>query len=557
MKCSNCGGELVFQDNIGVCSSCNSKHKIESAFENTEVCICYVENDANGRRTKDSVIAAEVYKKLESKKISTFYERISAGSAVSGDLEILRRSAIFNAKIVVIVGTNTENFETICNKYADELSDKKTIPVISDMKPEQLPKELRRFQASNFDSIGALNDLSVSILNILGRGKEVELEEIYNKKIKKKKILTIISAALIALIVCVVAVFACVFLFDKEEEVVLTDNDIYNSAVKLLEEDKYLDSAAQFNKIPDYKDSSNQVKKIFDRYDGYYQDAEGTHTLYLNIIDGKTAEFVFEKVIEKKIVKIEESLIINDNKVTGKYVDNVGNEGNIDIDLFNDRLSVTVSTSVENNKISMGNTSVECLLKDKLDRPPMKTVTKDTVMSFMTTLTTVDDIRALGYELEYIDTTGPYDMDFGTHYYIANTDIRIVTTPYDLRKYNGVQEVEDLPTHDEDVVVAVIAPVSLICPEKIGQSTRAYTKNDVVFVPDATSFSRGYYDENTKNYTMVFSFGGGSGQSGLLTMDNTTIGKDSTVGIASKKIAGDYIYKIVLNHSREVYDTVS
>ena len=73
MKCSNCGGELIFNNGVGICESCNSTYRIENVFENIDVCLCYIENDENGRRTKDSIIAGEVYKKLESKKINCFY----------------------------------------------------------------------------------------------------------------------------------------------------------------------------------------------------------------------------------------------------------------------------------------------------------------------------------------------------------------------------------------------------------------------------------------------------------------------------------------------------
>ena len=60
MKCRNCGGELIFRDNMGFCPNCGSNQKIDSVFENTDVCICYIENDIAGRRTKDSIISAEI-----------------------------------------------------------------------------------------------------------------------------------------------------------------------------------------------------------------------------------------------------------------------------------------------------------------------------------------------------------------------------------------------------------------------------------------------------------------------------------------------------------------
>lgn len=551
MKCKNCGGELIIKDNIGICSSCNSQHKIDSVFENTEVCICYIENDANGRRTKDSIIAAEVYKKLESKKISTFFERISAGDTVGDDLESLRLSATSNAKVLVLVGTNTQNFSVLYEKYSDKLNGKKVIPVISDMKPEQLPDEFRRFQASNFNSIGALNDLSISVLNILGREKEVELEEIYDKKVKRKKIITIVLCSLIASIVCVSAVLAFIFLSDKEKPaVIITDSDIYNSAMKFLKEEKYLEAATEFKKIPDYKDSVNQVKKIYDRYDGYFQSKDQGHTLYLNLIDGETANFTFEKIIDKKIVKIEESMVINDNKISGQYIDNLTNEGNITIKLHNDKVTVEVTTTTENNKVFIGKESVEFLLKDKSDRPQIKTVSKELLLDWIKTPTSFEDLKAMGYEFEFVDNSGPYDTTFGAQHRIANTDISVIVSDYDLSAYNGEKQwdYDSLPVLDEEIIIAIFAPADFICSDKIGKSAKAFTKDNVVYVPNANSLSEIRYSD-----ICLINFNLESHQSSGITMDTTNVAANSQVGITSKAVAGNHNYQLIIKYNEDIY----
>ena len=60
MKCKSCGGELLFQNGIYLCNSCGAIFALDSIYENIEVCICYEENDAAGRRTKDCIFAQEV-----------------------------------------------------------------------------------------------------------------------------------------------------------------------------------------------------------------------------------------------------------------------------------------------------------------------------------------------------------------------------------------------------------------------------------------------------------------------------------------------------------------
>lgn len=544
MKCSNCGGELIFKDNIGVCSSCGSNHKIDNAFENTEVCICYIENDVNGRRTKDSIISAEIYKKLESKKISTFYEHISAANVIGDDIETLRYTAIVRAKIIVLVGTSTENFASLYKKFDTAFDGKKIIPVISDMKPEQLPEEFRHFQASNFDAIGSLNNLLISVLNLLGRGKEVELEEIYNKKAKKKKTIATILISMLAAIVCIAAILAIVFWPEKEEPVILTNNDIYNSAVSLLNEGKYLEAATEFNKIADYKDSSNQFKKIYDRYDGYYQDDGQTCSLYLNIVDGKTAEVSFEKIISNKVIKIEESMVISDNNIKGKYVDSLSNEGDISIVLTNEKVQLTVSTANANTNISIGEFNIDFEIKNKTDRPQIKTINKDVLLSWMKNSTSVEDIKTAGYELEYIDTSGPYDESFGTQYKIANTDITIIATNMDLTQYKG-QENWDFPELENDVVVAVITPVTLMCPEKIGQSSCVFSEDGLAYVLNA---SHCLYNSNG-----TFSFSLHSSGAMTTTTESLLVSKDRYVGVSSKKLIGEYNYAYLIKENEEIY----
>lgn len=545
MKCSNCGGEILFENGTCVCSSCKSIHRVEAVFENTEVCICYLENDENGRRTKDSLIAAEVYKKLESKKINCFYEHISAENIIGNDLEIIRYAAVNCSKIIVLVGTSADNFSALYNKYFDAFGDKTLIPIISDMKPEQLPEELRRFQASNFDSLGALNDLLTSVLNLLGRDNEIELEEIYAKKQKKKKTTTVILASLSALLLCIASVLTIVLWPEKEDTAVLTNEDIYNYAIQLANEEKYLEAATEFSKILDYKDSNNQYKKIYDRYDGYYQDDEQIYSVYINVVDGKYVEFCFEKTIDNKVVKFEESILMENNKISGNYVDSLLNEGVISIVFSNELVTLNVSTTNSNNKICFGDVEIQFQVKNKTDRPSIKTVTKELLLRWIETPTTPDDVKTLGYELEYIEPYGDIVFPFGNQYKITNTDITIITSNHYLTKFTG-EYLENPPTLDNDIIVAIMAPAKLICPERIGQRANTFSGKGIVYVPNATECNA---DNN--NEKMCFEF-----FTNLYTNDieSFTITEDSGVGFASKKLVGEYNYNHLMASNDDFVD---
>ena len=61
MRCENCGGTLKLVNGTYECEHCHSRYAKDPLYENTEVAICYVEVDDFGRRTKDSLIAQNVY----------------------------------------------------------------------------------------------------------------------------------------------------------------------------------------------------------------------------------------------------------------------------------------------------------------------------------------------------------------------------------------------------------------------------------------------------------------------------------------------------------------
>ena len=153
MKCTNCGGELVFEGGIATCPSCGSKHKLDNIFEKIDIYLCYTEYDNAGRRTKASIIAQEVYNKLESQKISVFYERISASNCTADEIELLRQVAIHNAPIIIVIGASKDNFEAFTQKYGEHFSGKRVIPFFADINPSDIPPSLNKLQAVNYEKI--------------------------------------------------------------------------------------------------------------------------------------------------------------------------------------------------------------------------------------------------------------------------------------------------------------------------------------------------------------------------------------------------------------------
>ena len=136
MNCNNCGGRLSFVNNVYRCDNCGATFSLQDIYEKVDVCICYQENDENGRRTKDSIISQDIYKKLEANKINAYYARISAGEITGNDLERATFSAVNAAKVIVIVGTTKNRFDATYHMYVEQHTGKIIIPVFPPSKPD-------------------------------------------------------------------------------------------------------------------------------------------------------------------------------------------------------------------------------------------------------------------------------------------------------------------------------------------------------------------------------------------------------------------------------------
>ncbi|MCC8016332.1 MAG: TFIIB-type zinc ribbon-containing protein [Clostridiales bacterium] len=187
MQCKKCGGNLIIGDGVYVCESCGTKYSVANYYEDIDTYICYIESDHAGRRTKDSIIAQDLYQKLEATKIKSFYSRISV-SDLSGELyKKACNAALANAKTVIIIGTSKENFESLVNHYESLYTGKIVIPVFSEMNPYDIPKNISAIQALDYNKIGSDIDLIKSILNALGRTSEADLLTVNNKHTGKKQ----------------------------------------------------------------------------------------------------------------------------------------------------------------------------------------------------------------------------------------------------------------------------------------------------------------------------------------------------------------------------------
>lgn len=316
MKCENCGGALKLVNGAYECEHCHSRYAKDPLYENTEVAIRYVEADDFGRRTKDSLIAQNVYSRLEALNINTFYQHASVEDLSGEEMERACASATDSAKILIILAGSEEHFSKLLSQNKELLSKKKIIPIYFDMNAYDMPSEISAYQAVNLDNVGAIEDLAKNILILLGRNNEADDLKANKKAFSKKKKITLITCiTLITILMCtaIYIVFGTAYVLPSKK---------YDKAEQLISEQKYVDAIDILDALKDYKNSQNLLKNIYAQYSGYYYDKESNVGLHINIVENSIVENsradVAITIVTSKntVLKITESAAITKKRNT-------------------------------------------------------------------------------------------------------------------------------------------------------------------------------------------------------------------------------------------------
>ena len=142
-----------------------------------DVFICYKETGADGRRTRDSVLAAELYQELTEAGYKVFFARITLEDKLGTAYEPYIFAALHSAPVMVVLGTKKEHFEAVWvkNEWSRYLAliragEKKIlIPAYRDMDAYDLPEEFSHLQAQDMSKLGFMQDLVHGIKKIVGR----------------------------------------------------------------------------------------------------------------------------------------------------------------------------------------------------------------------------------------------------------------------------------------------------------------------------------------------------------------------------------------------------
>ena len=151
-----------------------------------DVFICYKESDANGERTRDSLMAQDIYYQLTEQGRRVFFARITLEDKAGAQYEPYIFAALNSAKVMIVVGTCPEHFSAVWvkNEWSRFIAlmrkDKHRVllPCYRDMDPYDLPDQLSAFQSYDMSKIGFIQDLIRGVSKVLDADKAPKQETV-------------------------------------------------------------------------------------------------------------------------------------------------------------------------------------------------------------------------------------------------------------------------------------------------------------------------------------------------------------------------------------------
>lgn len=144
-----------------------------------DVFLCYKETGEDGQRTKDSILAQDIYYQLTERGHRVFFSRITLEDKAGSEYEPYIFAALNSAKVMVAVGTKPEHFAAVWvkNEWSRFLAlmrrdrSRVLLPCYRDMDPYDLPEQLAVLQSYDMSKIGFIQDLIRGVDKVLNAGK--------------------------------------------------------------------------------------------------------------------------------------------------------------------------------------------------------------------------------------------------------------------------------------------------------------------------------------------------------------------------------------------------
>ncbi|MBR6040378.1 MAG: TIR domain-containing protein [Clostridia bacterium] len=147
-----------------------------------DVFICYKESENDGTRTRDSLMAQEIYYQLTEQGRRVFFSRITLEDKAGTEYEPYIFAALNSAKVMIVVTTSAEHVNAVWvkNEWSRFLSlmrkdrSKLLLPCYRDMDPYDLPEALSVLQSYDMGKIGFIQDLIRGVNKVLDASKPKE-----------------------------------------------------------------------------------------------------------------------------------------------------------------------------------------------------------------------------------------------------------------------------------------------------------------------------------------------------------------------------------------------
>jgi tetratricopeptide (TPR) repeat protein len=147
-----------------------------------DVFICYKESENDGSRTRDSLLAQDIYYQLTEQGRRVFFSRITLEDKAGTEYEPYIFAALNSAKVMILVTTSAEHANAVWvkNEWSRFLSlmrkdrSKLLLPCYRDMDPYDLPEALSVLQSYDMSKIGFIQDLIRGVNKVLDASKPKE-----------------------------------------------------------------------------------------------------------------------------------------------------------------------------------------------------------------------------------------------------------------------------------------------------------------------------------------------------------------------------------------------
>lgn len=138
-----------------------------------------------GQRTRDSVIAQEIYDRLTERGIRTFYSRVTLQDKSGTEYEPYIFAALQSARLLLLVATSPEHANAVWvknewSRYLDLMTqdrEKHLLPVYEGMERDAFPPQIPVREALDYAQDGALAEVVQGVLTLTGLGTVVDARD--------------------------------------------------------------------------------------------------------------------------------------------------------------------------------------------------------------------------------------------------------------------------------------------------------------------------------------------------------------------------------------------